>query len=112
MEEFKQEREELMEQMASLQEENSRYLEKIVRTSKENADLNLSRTAHYPSHEYVRILISHLRALIATTITTVKSMTPQIRMEPASLLSHMLVISHQAMTHSLRPTRPWLGPIM
>jgi len=49
--EFQQERNEMMEQIASLQEENSKYLDTIVRNSKENAEQTLSRFATFPSQE-------------------------------------------------------------
>jgi len=50
--EFQQERNEMMEQINSLQEENSKYLDTIVRHSKENAEQNLSRFGTFPSQEY------------------------------------------------------------
>ena len=51
IEAHRQEREELMEQIASLQEENAKYLETIVQRSKENADQNLGRLGTSPSQE-------------------------------------------------------------
>jgi hypothetical protein len=49
--EFEQERNELMEQIASLQEENTKYLDQIIKHSKENAQIHLghdvtSRKSH------------------------------------------------------------------
>lgn len=42
IQEFQQERNELMEEIAALREENSKYLDTIVRHSKENAEQNLN----------------------------------------------------------------------
>lgn len=51
IEAHKQEREELLEQIASLQEENAKYLDTIVQRSKENADQNLGKLGTSPSQE-------------------------------------------------------------
>lgn len=51
IEEHRQERNELMEQIASLQEENSKYLDTIVRHSKGNADQNLAKFGTFNSQE-------------------------------------------------------------
>jgi len=54
--EFQQERNELLEEIASLREENSKYLDTIVRHSKENAEQNLNnRFGSLPSQsqEYI-----------------------------------------------------------
>ena len=51
IEEHRQERNELMEQITSLQEENSKYLDTIVRHSKGNADQNLAKFGTFNSQE-------------------------------------------------------------
>ena len=50
--EFQQERNELLEEINALREENTKYLDTIVRHSKENAENNLNnRFGTFPSQE-------------------------------------------------------------
>ena len=56
-----------MEQIASLQEENSKYLEKIVKNSKESADRDLNKFGTFPISG-VYIVTCMCNNLIATML--------------------------------------------
>lgn len=68
IQEFQQERNELMEEIAALREENSKYLDTIVRHSKENAEQNLNNrfgSLASQSQEYFWISISYLLTFLS-----------------------------------------------